>query len=89
MLDDLVLVLDGGNDLLLEEDNQNELFLADDIPYAEHYDDYTGAYIVTPILYDEQQLLTRDKHMLDDVTVRAIPVTETTNPYGGRTIVIG
>ena len=27
--------------------------------------------------------------MDDDVTVKAIKVTDTVNPYGGRTIVIG
>lgn len=89
MPDDLILVLDAGEDLVLEGDDQSELILADALPYAQHYTDYTGAYTVTPILHDEQELLTRDKHMTDNVTVKAIPVVETTNPYGGRTIVIG
>ena len=49
---------------------------------------YDGEYDVTPMLTD-QTLLTRDKLMRNNVTVREIPVTSTSNPYGGQTVVIG
>ena len=77
------------DDLVLIMDNSADAVLVDDVPRAQHYTDYTGAYTVTPILYDEQELRTKDKHLTDNVTVEAIPVTDTVNPYGGRTIVIG
>ena len=87
--DDLILVLDDDIQLTLDDGGGDDSILADDIPYAQHYTDYTGQYEVTPILYDEQELRTKDKHMLDNVTVKEIPVTWTTNPYGGNTVVIG
>lgn len=52
------------------------------------HDIYEGPYIVTPRLYN-QHLETKDKTMSDDVTVYEIPVTRTTNPTGGLTVLIG
>lgn len=49
---------------------------------------YGGEYEVTPRLYP-QYLDTDGKYMDDDVTVYEIPITRTTNPYGGQTVVIG
>lgn len=49
---------------------------------------YTGDYEVTPRLY-AQSLDTDGKLMQDDVTVYEIPVTRTTNPTGGLTVLIG
>ena len=49
---------------------------------------YTGDYDVTP-KFSKTTLATKDKTMADDVTVRAIPVSRTTNPSGGKTIYIG
>lgn len=54
-----------------------------------YYPPYTGNYHVIPALYWQQRLETYGKSMSDDVLVDAIPVTETHNPQGGRTIVIG
>lgn len=51
--------------------------------------EYEGEYTVVPELYDAQVLPTRNKAMRDDVIVTAIPVTRTSNPYGGDTVVIG
>ena len=87
--DELVLILDSNIELKLDYDESNEMTLVDDVPYAQHYDEYTGNYVVTPALYNEQELLTRNKLLTDNVTVREIPITTTTNPYGGRTVVIG
>lgn len=53
------------------------------------YPVYEGEYEVIPRLNIDQILETRNKRMLADVTVHEIPVTVTTNPHGGRTVVIG
>ena len=49
---------------------------------------YDGPYNVTP-RFEEQTLNTRDKLMLDDVTVEAITVSRVSNPAGGKTVYIG
>ena len=51
-------------------------------------EEYAGPYEVTPRLY-AQSLDTDGKLMEDDVTVYEIPVTRTTNPTGGLTVLIG
>jgi len=53
------------------------------------YPPYTGSYHVVPALYWQQRLETYGKSMTDDVLVDAIRITETSNPQGGKTIVIG
>lgn len=52
------------------------------------YTDYTGSYEVTPKT-SEQSLKTKDRHLTDDVTVKAIPFFETSNNSGGNTVYIG
>ena len=86
---DLILVLDEDLLLTLEDDGTGDAVLVDSNPYAPHYSEYAGPYEVTPILYDEQELRTNNKLMKDDVTVKPIPVVITTNPYDGKTVVIG
>lgn len=49
---------------------------------------YTGDYIVDPD-FATQTLETKEKYMLDDVTVNPIEVARVSNPAGGRTIYIG
>ena len=49
---------------------------------------YEGAYEVIPNMH-EQILPTRAKTMRDDITVHAIPYTQTTNQSGGYTAIIG
>ena len=51
-------------------------------------DPYTGSYTVIPKLED-QILETEGKRMLDDVTVKEIPVYTAANPHGGITVTIG
>ena len=53
------------------------------------YPVYEWEYEVIPRLNIDQILETRNKRMLADVTVHESPVTVTTNPHGGRTVVIG
>lgn len=57
-------------------------------PKCDYPSPYGGEYEVTPRLY-EQYLDTDGKYMEDDVTVFEIPITRTSNPYGGQTVVIG
>lgn len=52
-------------------------------------EEYNGPYEVEPILFRNKKLETKGKKMLDDVTVRAIPIYDVSNPQGGRTITIG
>ncbi len=49
---------------------------------------YTGDYVVEPDL-EPIVLATRFKSMTDDVTVKKIPVWETSNDSGGTTCLIG
>jgi len=55
------------------------------VPVADYYD---GEYEVTPRLED-QVLPTRALAMRDDLTVKEIPVTYTSNIFDGKTVVIG
>ena len=49
---------------------------------------YTGEYEVTPKIYDEQVLPTKNKRMIDNLTVKKIPQFEVSNEYG-YTLIIG
>ena len=51
-------------------------------------DTYDGTYEVTPT-FSKQTLNTYNKLMTDDLTVRPIEVSRTSNPQGGNTIFIG
>ena len=51
-------------------------------------DVYDGNYDVTPRVY-QQVLETKDKLMLDDVTIEIIPLAKTINLSNGYTITIG
>ena len=51
-------------------------------------DPYTGSYSVIPT-FEDQILPTMNKNMLGDVVVHEIPVTYTTNPSDGITVLIG
>lgn len=52
------------------------------------YDDYTGEYEITPKV-NEQELKTKDKHMVKDLLIKAIPYYEVENVYNGQTVIIG
>ena len=49
---------------------------------------YEGQYDVTPMIYSETVLETKDKKMLNDVTVEKVPVHKTRNSSGGYTIYV-
>lgn len=60
-----------------------------DLPqFVQIGEEYEGEYIVVPSTRDEQTLLTKNKLMAEDVTVRRIPYYETSNLYG-KTVYIG
>ncbi len=48
--------------------------------------DYTGSYEVVPDVLD-QVMPTKEKSLLEDVTVRKIPTYETANEYGTTFII--
>ena len=50
---------------------------------------YKGETTVTPRIYEETRLETKDKLMPDDVTVRKIPRYEVSNDSGGVTLIMG
>ncbi len=52
------------------------------------HEQYKGSYTVTPSV-TEQKMATKNKVMLDDVTVEAIPYAEVTNTSNGKTVTIG
>lgn len=51
-------------------------------------EDYTGSYDIIPQI-EAQIMPTEDKHMTDDVNIRAIPYYEVSNPQDGKTVYIG
>lgn len=48
---------------------------------------YNGEYIITPKV-EAQTMKTKNKTMLDDVTIKAIPYAEVTNLSNGKTVTI-
>ncbi len=50
---------------------------------------YTGEYIITPKADTSVVLETKNKTMLDDLTVKEIPYYQVTNPADGETVYIG
>ena len=84
----LVLVLDGEEEQELVLDGEEELELVLEDATGAYVPIYDGEYMVIPRL-TEQVLETSGKKMADDVTVKEIPVTYTTNPYNGKTVLIG
>lgn len=49
---------------------------------------YEGIYEVVPKI-QEQKLLTKNKLLTDDVTIKSIPVVKVSNTSGGNTVIIG
>lgn len=81
----LLLAMDGESSLLMPFDGDPDVIISGT---TETHETYTGTYEVTPRVY-EQILDTDNKIMEDDVTVHEIPVTRTSNPQGGLTVLIG
>ena len=50
---------------------------------------YTGAYEVTPKIYEAVSLETKDRFLKDNVTVKKIPQYIVSNDAGGATLIMG
>lgn len=67
------------------QDEQTVIF---DFSDGQGGDPYGGEYEVVPS-FSAKTLPTRDKRLLNDITIHSIPVSRTSNPAGGKTIYIG
>lgn len=47
---------------------------------------YEGEYDITPKAYEEQVLQTKEKTLLENVTVQKVPYYEVSNGSGGNTV---
>ena len=47
---------------------------------------YNGEYNIIPKAYDEQVLQTKEKTLLENVTVQKVPYYEVSNSSGGNTV---
>lgn len=59
-----------------------------EISVIDEIEAYDGPYVVTPAI-DSQVLPTAQKRMIDNMTVKAIPYFQTSNPQMGETVYIG
>ena len=75
--------------LIGDGDGVLEMELADPIIRTGVYPVYDGPIAVVSRIGEEQTLDTGMTSVMEDITVGRIPVTETSNPYGGNTVVIG
>lgn len=88
MPDDLILILDDDDELLVFDDDR-EIELEDSYPFARGGTPYEGSYEDVSVFNRDKVIQTQNKIMMQNFIVRKIPVTDTVNPYGGRTVVIG
>lgn len=86
----LYATLGGSNVIEATLDGPNNIEATVTIPrvIVDPYEEYEGPYNVVP-RFREQTLETKNKTMIDDVTVETIPVYRTINPSGGNTVSIG
>ena len=71
------------------EDEALDLELSDPVIRTDVYPIYDGPVTVVSRIGEDQTLETALHTLMDDITVGRIPVVETSNPYGGNTVVIG
>ena len=62
--------------------------IANNLPNGGGGEPYEGDYEIIPKV-EPQTMLTKNKVMTDDVTIKAIPIAEVTNETGGKTATIG
>ena len=77
--------------LVVEVSSIDELEVVTETEIVEvknYADEYRGAHHVIPRAYEAQVLETKDKKMMDNITVAEIPYFETSNSFG-NTIYIG
>ena len=76
-------------DILLVCDRPDDLVLEDSFAGSSDYVPYGGPYEIDPVFHSDTTLATRNKLLTRNLTVRQIKITESTNPSGGRTVLIG
>lgn len=77
------------NPIIIEINNNDSIqFNLGNIVLGDRLPEYTGAYTVTPKVF-EQSLETKNKSLYEDVTVYEIPLSQVQNPQGGITATIG
>lgn len=73
-------------------DLQKCIDLAESLPDAdtpsEEYEVYEGSYEIVPSVA-EQKLPTKEKVLVEDMTIKSIPFFDTSNTSGGITVYIG
>lgn len=67
-------------------ENRNQFDVAFSVIRTERA--YQGEYVVYPRVV-EQTLATKNKHMEDNVNVKAIDIRYVSNPKQGKTVIIG
>lgn len=95
---DIGISSDAGIDVALGDDGPLEADLPVDEIEVEFFEgiivpgkrlpNYEGEYTVTPKV-SEIVLPTKDRSMIDDVTIFQIPYQSVSNPAGGNTVIIG
>ena len=80
---------------IIQDFPQIELAIVDDSPeirveidLGSDHPPYRGPYEIQPGLVS-QTLDTSDRYMTADVLVTEIPIQRVSNPYGGKTVIIG
>lgn len=54
-----------------------------------HVENYKGDYTVIPNAHEQIVLKTKERKMLDNITVKKIPYFDVSNEFGGSTVYIG
>lgn len=75
-------------DINITEQLDVELEIGTIIRVGGDFPDYEGEYEITPKI-TEQVLETKNKSLLDNITVFQIPYASVSNPSGGNTVTIG
>lgn len=57
-------------------------------PKYVNHEKYQGDYVVTPKV-NAQTMPTKDKLLIEDMTIKAIPIFKVSNTTGGNTVFIG
>ena len=78
-----------GIEFLVEDNNSLDMEMGDSVIHVSDIPYYEGETEVIPMLNTVQTLETEGTQLRSDITVREIPIVETTNPYGGKTVLIG
>lgn len=82
-------VLDAYNKMIAEFEFRLQVSAENQGLKPDEPDEYTGEYEVTLKTFDAQVLQTANKLLSDDITVKKVPYSETSNKADGKTVYIG